>query len=127
MISRCVGSSSTSRMRQASCAVALGETAGSVMRHGSYPQPQRLANSGSAVTDFDGPVQRLEPDAAVAVAFLEAQRIARAVLAGLVRLRPEAVVDVAVEGRDVEFGVQRAREAEAQVPVDCFGIDAYVV
>src|SRR5512138_46767 len=132
MISRCVGSSSTSRMRQASCSVALGETTGPVMRPGSYPQALRHANSDcrsllSAVADLHGAVQRLDADAPVAVAFLEAQRVARTVFASAVRLRPEAVVDLAVEGRDVELGVELAGQLEAQVAVDAFRVDAHVV
>src|SRR6185295_13226098 len=108
MISRCVGSSSTSRMRQASCDVALGETAESVIapdrtRRGSG---RPIADRRSVVADLHGAVQRLDADAPVAGAFREAQRIARAVFARAVRLRAEAVVDIAVEGRDIEFGVE---------------------
>src|SRR5690242_3203178 len=110
MMSRCVGSSSTSRMRQASCDVALGEGAGSLMCPGSYPQAPRLANSStarggwprSAVADLDRAVQGFDPDTGVAVAFLEAQLVAGPVFARAARLRPEAMLDVAVEGLDVE-------------------------
>ncbi len=43
-----------------------------------------------------------------------------------VRLRAEAVADLAVEARDVELAVDRAGEVETHVAADAFGVDPRV-
>src|SRR5215218_10262644 len=72
----------------------------------------------SAVAELHGAVQRLDPDAAVAVALFEAQGVAGAVFAHAVRFGPEAVVDLAVERLYFELCVEGTPELEAQVAVD---------
>src|SRR5262245_44249695 len=136
MMSRCVGSSSTSRMRQVVDGAVAGEISGPISPK-SYLLAQACANEArgsvtcrcarvSAFAHLDAAVQRLDPDLCVALALLEAQLVARRVFAGTARLRPEAVVDLAVERRDVEGGIDVAAQVEAQVAVDGLRLDAGV-
>src|SRR5690606_25739292 len=123
-MSRCVGSSSTSRMRQTVGVAAEG--AGSLMSPRSYRFGQRSGNSRLSLAELDTAVERLHAHRGTAFAFLESQLVAGPEIAAAARLGAEAVVDVPVEGLDGELGVDGAEKLETQVAVDRFGIDARI-